>query len=147
MLQVRHEMRIAKDVEFQFIKEDIAEYAKQKDKKTISLNEAERREERDAREEKIKQRETLRASLESKSTAGAKKNQASKLNTQDDGLQVNERSLASELAAEKASKEAKDVYLIEATHILSDEVEMLKSNKRMADRQGAKAVIKRKEVN
>lgn len=146
-LQVRHEMRIAKDLEFQFIKEDIAEYKKQKEKKTISLNEAERRQERDAREEKMKKRETLRASLDSKSNAGAKKNQASKLNTQDDGLQVNERSLASELAAEKASKEAKDVYLIEAAHILSDEVDVKKSNKRLAERQGTKPPSKRKEVN
>jgi hypothetical protein len=33
MLQVRHEMRIAKDKEFQFIKEDIAEFKQQKEKK------------------------------------------------------------------------------------------------------------------
>lgn len=145
LLQVRHDMRTAKDIEFQFLKEDIAEYKKQKEKKLISLNEQERRQERDAREEKIKKRETLRASLEDKSKTGGKKKAVSKLSVQDDGLQGNERSLAAELEAEKANKEAKDIFLIEATHILGDEVDLLKSNKRLAEQQ--KQVSKRKELN
>jgi carboxyl-terminal processing protease len=52
----------------------------------------------------------------------------------DDGLQGDERSLAAEIAAEKAAKNAKDVYLQEAAHILADEVGMLKSDTRMASR-------------
>ncbi|MBR7801375.1 carboxy terminal-processing peptidase [Undibacterium fentianense] len=143
MLQVRHELRIAKDKEFQFIKEDVAEFKKQKEKKEISLNEEERRAERDAREKKIKDREAIRASLEGKVKT---KGDASKLATQDDGLQGSERSLASELAAEKASKEAKDVLLIEAAHILSDEIELLKSSKRLADKTISRASVKSKEV-
>lgn len=138
MLQVRHELRIAKDKEFQFIKEDIAEYQKQKEKKVISLNEEERRAERDSREKKNKEREAIRAALDGKTKVGGK-NDASKLAAQDDGLQGSERSLASELAAEKASKEAKDVYLIEAAHILSDEIELIKSSKRLADKTISKA--------
>ncbi|MFZ6817302.1 carboxy terminal-processing peptidase [Undibacterium sp. Ji22W] len=138
MLQVRHEMRIAKDKEFQFIKEDIAEFQKQKEKKVISLNEEERRTERDLREKKNKEREAVRASLDGKVKVGGK-NDASKLSAQDDGLQGSERSLASELAAEKASKEAKDVFLIEAAHILSDEIELIKSSKRLADKTISKA--------
>ena len=134
MLQVRHEMRIAKDKEFQFIKEDIAEYKQQKEKKEISLNEADRRAERDAREKKIKAREEYRASLECKEKTTEKCLKAkSKLNNnQDDGLQGSERSLAAELAEEKANKEAKDVYLLEAANILSDEIELIKTNKKIA---------------
>ncbi|MFA9273632.1 MAG: carboxy terminal-processing peptidase [Candidatus Aquirickettsiella gammari] len=138
MLQVRHEMRIAKDKEFQFIKEDIAEYQKQKEKKVISLNEEERRAERDLREKKSKEREAIRATLDGKTKVGGKSD-ARKLPVQDDGLQGSERSLASELAAEKASKEAKDVFLIEAAHILSDEIELIKSSKRIADKTLSKA--------
>nr|WP_315482847.1 carboxy terminal-processing peptidase [uncultured Undibacterium sp.] len=154
MLQVRHEMRIAKDKEFQFIKEDIAEFKKQKEKKVISLNEEERRAERDAREKKTKEREVIRAALEGKTKVAGKtdakdgtKAEANKLPTQDDGLQGSERSLAAELAAEKASKEAKDVYLIEAAHILSDEIELLKSSKRLADKTISRASVKSKETN
>jgi carboxyl-terminal processing protease len=53
---------------------------------------------------------------------------------QDDGLQADERNLAAELAAEKAAKNAKDVLLQEAVHILADEVGMLKTDTRMASR-------------
>lgn len=146
MLQVRHEMRIAKDKEFQFIKEDIAEFKKQKENKVISLNEEERRTERDLREKKSKEREAIRATLDGK-TKGAGKADANKLPTQDDGLQGSERSLAAELAAEKASKEAKDVYLIEAAHILSDDIELAKSSKRLADKTISRASAKSKEMN
>jgi carboxyl-terminal processing protease len=52
----------------------------------------------------------------------------------DDGLQGDERSLSAELAAEKAAKNAKDVYLQEAAHILADEAVMLKADTRMASR-------------
>ena len=52
----------------------------------------------------------------------------------DDGLQANERNLASELAAEKAAKEAKDVLLIEAAHIMGDEVDLLRSDTKIASR-------------
>jgi carboxyl-terminal processing protease len=148
MLQMRHEMRIAKDKEFQFINEDIAEFKKQKEKKVISLNEDERRVERDLREKKIKDREAIRATLESKGKPADKKSDAAaKLATQDDGLQGNERSLAAELAAEKANKEAKDVFLIEAANILSDEIELIKSNKRLADKSTARTNVKLKEAN
>lgn len=50
----------------------------------------------------------------------------------DDGLQVNERNLAHELASEKAQKDAKDVLLLEAVHILSDEVAVLRSGVELA---------------
>ena len=52
----------------------------------------------------------------------------------DDGLQAGERSLASELAAEKVRKSAKDVFLNEAIHILSDAVGVLESSPTLATR-------------
>ena len=52
----------------------------------------------------------------------------------DDGLQADERNLAAELAAEKAAKNAKDVLLQEAAHVLADESAMLKTDVRMASR-------------
>ena len=50
----------------------------------------------------------------------------------DDGLQADERNLATELAAENANKNAKDVLLNEAVHILGDEVGLLKPSSRFA---------------
>ena len=50
----------------------------------------------------------------------------------DDGLQGDERSLTAELEAEKAAKNAKDVLLNEAVHILADEVGLLKTDTRLA---------------
>ncbi|WGG52619.1 hypothetical protein [Rugamonas sp. DEMB1] len=52
----------------------------------------------------------------------------------DDGLQADERGLAAELDAEKAAKNAKDVLLNEAVHILADEVGLLKTDTRLASR-------------
>ena len=52
----------------------------------------------------------------------------------DDGLQPDERNLANELAAENARKNAKDVLLNEAVHILGDEVEVLTTGGEFAAR-------------
>ncbi|MDP2366834.1 carboxy terminal-processing peptidase [Rhodoferax sp.] len=126
MLQLKHEQRIAKDPEFRFLKEDIGEFLQQKSKKSTSLNEVERRKERDAREAKLKGRE---ASRQAGAAGGAK---PAKENLQDDGLQGNERTLAAELAAEKAGKAAKDVFQLEAANILADQLNLIQSSTRLA---------------
>ena len=54
--------------------------------------------------------------------------------TKDDGLLAGERDLTSELAAEKARKNDKDVILMEAANILGDEVELRKSGANLAAR-------------
>jgi hypothetical protein len=56
-LQKRHEARIAKDKEFQDLREDIAEVMKLRKENAISLNEAVRRKERDAQDARAKMRE------------------------------------------------------------------------------------------
>ena len=44
-----------------------------------------------------------------------------------------ERNLSADLAIENANKNAKDILLNEAAHVLSDEVGLLKINARLAD--------------
>jgi carboxyl-terminal processing protease len=44
----------------------------------------------------------------------------------------NERNLSAELAIEDANKNAKDILLNEAAHILSDEVGLMKSDAKLA---------------
>jgi carboxyl-terminal processing protease len=132
LLQVRYEGRVSKDKEFQHLQEDIAEIKAQRQKNLISLNEAERRKERDQQEAKQKARDAEKLA---KSGNKDSKDKAAKKNlNEDDGLQANERSLAAELAAEKAQKDAKDVLLDEAVQIMGDEVDLLKSNTKLAAR-------------
>ena len=121
----------------------------------ISLNEAVRRKERDAQDARAKAREARLAggkdaSSDEPAAAPGGKEARSKVPTptkpakavvaarntpqQDDGLQADERALSAELAAEKAAKDAKDVLLQEAAHILADEAGMLKLDTRMASR-------------
>ena len=134
LLLARHEARVKKDSDFQYLQDDIAEFKLQRQKNLISLNETVRRKERDAQEERLKLRESRRdadrGSLQNAidkaaapATGGAR---------QDDGLQADERNLANELAAEKARKNAKDVLLNEAVRILGDEVGILKTNASLA---------------
>ncbi len=157
-LQKRHEARIAKDKDFQYLEEDIAQARKLRKENAISLNEAVRRKERDAEEARAKLREARllvnRTPASDAAAPGAaidSKEARSKVPAMakpgkpvvaalkgalrtDDGLQADERNLTAELAAEKAAKDAKDVMLNEAAHVLADEVSMLKTDTRMASR-------------
>ena len=135
MLRARHDARVAQDKDFQYLREDIAEFNMQRKKNLLSLNEAERRKERDAQEARLKSREknggTEKAANEKTIPKG--KSKALKLVAfEDDGLQANERTLTAELTAEKAQKNAKDVLLNEAVQILGDEIGLLKTNTKLA---------------
>jgi carboxyl-terminal processing protease len=143
---------VSKDKDFQYLSEDIAEAVKLRKDNVISLNEAVRRKERDAQEAKARLREARLAGKgddEPAAGPGAKEARskvpvptrpaksvvaARNAPLQDDGLQADERNLQAELAAEKAAKNAKDVLLQEAAHILADEAAMLKTDTRMASR-------------
>jgi carboxyl-terminal processing protease len=153
-LQKRHDARVAKDKDFQFLEEDIAEMTKLRKDNAISLNEAVRRKERDAQEARARLRDARLAggkaaptddpaagpagkdprSKVPQPTKPTKAMVAMKALAEDDGLTSDERNLATELAAEKAAKNAKDVLLQESAHILADEVGMLKTDTRMASR-------------
>ena len=137
LLQIRHDERVAKDKDFQYLQEDIAKVKLLRTTSLISLNEAERRKEKDDQEVQAKLREKSRdadkggrSKKTDKPDSAAVKNEA----RQDDGLQGDERNLTAELAAEKARKDRKDILLNEAVHILSDEVDLLKVNTKLAAR-------------
>jgi carboxyl-terminal processing protease len=158
ILDKKHEARVAKDKDFQYLLEDIAVVKKQRKENSVSLNEAVRRKERDQQEARAKLREQRLAAGPSpddpvllpdpkealnKAIAAKPANpRASQRQQQqmkgairsDDGLQADERKLSDELDAEKAAKNAKDVLLNEAIHILADEVSVLKTDTRMASR-------------
>lgn len=110
-----HQDRINKDQDFGYLREDIVEMDAQRKKNLISLNEADRRQDRAAQEAKAKSREKA-----------GDTHSSSKF--QDDGLQANERNLSDDLALEKARKDRKDIILNEAAHIVSDEIGMLKQH-------------------
>jgi len=138
-LLAHHEVRIRKDKGFQYLQEDLAEFKAQRKKNAVSLNEDERRKERDAQEARLAPREASSDTGQSadeklvgavgEPSAPGKKNLL-----RDDGLQAEERNLVNELAAEKARKNAKDVFLNEAIHIVSDEAGLLKPGAGLAAR-------------
>jgi carboxyl-terminal processing protease len=158
LLDRKHDARVAKDRDFQYLQEDIALVNKQRKDNLISLNEATRRKERDTQEARAKTRErrllaaaatgsddltvvldpkdALNKALGVKTSSKTARQIAAvkgALHT-DDGLQGDERALTAELDAEKAAKNAKDVLLNEAVHILADEVGLLKTDTRLASR-------------
>ena len=136
ILLTRHEARVKKDKDFQNLQEDIAEFKLQRKKNLVSLNEAARRKERDTQEARLKSRESRSEPGGSANDDVVGKGYSSVKGSalRDDGLQADERNLANELAAEKVQKNAKDVLLNEAVHILSDEVVVLKTGARLAAR-------------
>jgi carboxyl-terminal processing protease len=118
-----HESRVKNDKDFQYLLQDLTELKLQRTKNLISLNEVDRRKERDAREARRLSRDSQGDNAKVAQPGAAGKADVFR----DDGLQLNERNLAKELAAEKERKAAKDVFLIEAAHILADEVDVLKT--------------------
>jgi carboxyl-terminal processing protease len=119
-LQRRHEARVAKDKDFAQLLQDVAEFKRLRETKLLSLNEAERRQEKDRQEARLKSRDKGKDKLAA---------------LRDDGLQAGERSLAADLAAEKARKDSKDVLLTEAARIVGDEAELLATRTQLALRE------------
>jgi len=130
-LIANHDKRVSRDKDFLYLQEDIAEFNVQRKKNVISLNEADRRKEREAKELRQKQREKDKKNDKGTNAAGKGGVAGSPL-FQDDGLQSNERNLETDLAIEKANKNAKDVLLNEAANILSDEISLISSNSALA---------------
>jgi carboxyl-terminal processing protease len=124
-LSTLHDARVKKDKNFQYLQEDIALSRQVRDKNVISLNETERRKERDAQESRLRSREERQ---DAATPNGPVRNNA----TPDDGLQAGERNFANELAAEKTRKSADDFLLNEAVNILGDEVTALTSGNGVA---------------
>ncbi|MGB7192739.1 tail-specific protease [Collimonas pratensis] len=138
-LKIRHDARVEKDKDYQRFVEDVTEVNTLRKKRSISLNEADRRAEMTQQEARLQARAKDTASDAAK---GKDADVVADTDTKDDGLQANERSLSAELAAEKKAKSAKDVLLNEAAHILSDESDLQKNNPKLAAQPAAAAAAK-----
>ena len=141
VLAKRNDAREMNDKGVLCLKQDIAEYELQYKKNAISLNEAERRKERIIQEARLASCEATDDNEKTSSLDNtARKSGRGKAKAlRDDGLQSEERNLATELADEKARKEAKDILLDEAARILGDEVGLLEPGTILADRTKASA--------
>ncbi|MDP3872698.1 MAG: carboxy terminal-processing peptidase [Methyloversatilis sp.] len=123
-LTTRHSVRVANDAGYRELLEDIAEVEAIRKRTEISLNEKERRKEREAQEARLKARSLSKAAVDGDTDGPAL--------PRDDGLQAGERSLSAELAAEKSRKAARDVLLEEAAHIMGDMASLTKSGTELA---------------
>ena len=181
MLGARHDRRAAAEKDWLAYQADVADVRKLREDKTISLNEAARRKERDEQEAKRRERHpdqfvdaaaastdkevasakmpgatsgaggqiarkgidietanpvtTIDKPAVAQSNGGTKpvpSKRAGANPDSDDGLQADERSLKSDLDEEKRRKTLKDVVLNEASHIVADEVELLRADTKLA---------------
>ncbi len=123
-LKGRDVLRVAQDKDFQSLLAANSVSKLQRGAHAISLNEADRRKERGQREAQVHAQGSGKQKKTTKAEAAAS-NMTAK---QDSGL-------IDELAEEKAQKNAKDVWLNESAHILSDQVGLLglrKANAKVA---------------
>ncbi|RDZ27339.1 carboxy terminal-processing peptidase [Lysobacter silvisoli] len=124
-LSTLHDARVAKDKEFQWWSQDVAEFRAERAKKSITMNEAERRAERDRDDAKRKQRQAERKQLGLDLDPLAD-------DSGDDGLQSSERNLAQEVAREKAAEKRPDPLLRESAAILADAVRLLNEDRQLS---------------
>jgi len=154
----RHEARVAENVEWQNFESDLADLKRLRAEKTVSLNEAVRREQRDEQEARRKAREAAAASSDTAPATEAKPDTRDgtvpgvsgasgtppaaegptlapdplPAASTDDGLQPDERGIQSDLKREEDARKRRDVVLDEAAHILSDEIGMVHADDKLA---------------
>ena len=124
-LEARHAARVAGDVEFQWWMEDVKTFREEREKKTVSLNEAERRAERDRfdaqRKQRAEERKRLGIALDPLLEGRS-----------DDGLQADERNVAEDVARAEAARKVTDPLLRESAHILGDAIGLLGADAKLA---------------
>ncbi|NDK37842.1 tail-specific protease [Pseudoxanthomonas gei] len=117
-LEALHAARVATDKEFEWWSKDVSDFRIEAAKKYVSLNEAERRAERDKQETQRKQRQaerkTLGLALDPLADDAA-----------DDGLGANERDIVKDAAREKLADKRPDPLLRESAAILADAIDVL----------------------
>jgi carboxyl-terminal processing protease len=122
-LVAEHDARAVKDPAWQLLLDELAVARKLHDQKSVSLNykmrEAERKQQ-DEQDARFKQR---REALGDVSAVNLEP---------DDGLTPGERSVKASVAREKAARQAKDIELDEAAHIMADQVAMLEKDPKLA---------------
>jgi carboxyl-terminal processing protease len=120
-LTALHDARVAKDKEYSWLAQDVARFRAERAKKSISLNEADRRAERDKAEARRKAREAERKALGLAADDGR----------DDDGLQADERDEAAQVEQEEAAKNRPDPLLRETAAILADAITVLSGNREL----------------
>ncbi len=125
-LAQRHEARVAKNREFQWWLEDLAEYKKMRSETELSLLESTRKAQRDAQEQRKKARDAEREA------AGIKTARRDEPRV-DDGLDAAEKARETPEDEEEADDEP-DVLLTEAAAILSDAITLLAGDQALAHR-------------
>lgn len=130
LLTEQHQARAKTDQEFIWWAEDVAEYRRKRDEKTISLNEDRRREERSRDEAKRKARE------EARKAAGLAPNDDEDEDSEDDGLQADERDIAAvaKREEERRKENKPDVLARESARILSDAIRLLARDQALSAR-------------
>jgi len=124
-LDALHATRVAKDKEFQWWSEDVAQFREEQAKKFVSLNEADRRAERDKFETKRKTRQAERKALGLPLDPFAETDN-------DDGLQANERNIADEAKRDKLEEKRPDPLLRESAAILADALTLLNGDRQLS---------------
>ncbi len=128
MLQQRHDLRVAKDKDYQHLLEDLGEFNLRRNKTTISLNEAERRKEKDDLEAKLKSRQK-------EDGAAPEVEKTSSHTVANPLVEANEDvDQDSDEAQKKQEKKSKDALLYEAAYALGDQVDLLNTHRRTAKR-------------
>lgn len=122
-LESLHAARTAKDKEWQWWSEDVAEFREETAKKYVSLNEAERRAERDRNEAKRKQRQAERKAL------GLPLDPLADIT--DDGLGSAERDIVKDAEREKLAEQRPDPLLRESAAILADAIDVLDQDRKL----------------
>jgi carboxyl-terminal processing protease len=110
---------VAKDKEYSWWAQDVAQFRAERAKESVSLNETERRAERDRQEARRKQREAERVALGLAADSG----------NDDDGLQADERNVTQQVEQENAAKNRPDPLLRESAAILADAIAVLSGNR------------------
>ncbi len=123
-LEQLHSARIGEDKEFQWWSQDVAQFREERAKKSLSLNEAERRAERDRDDAKRKQRQAERKEL------GLALDPLGDDN--DDGLVGNERDIVKDAQREKLAEKRPDPLLRESAAILADAVRLLNNDRQLS---------------
>ncbi|KAF1723150.1 carboxy terminal-processing peptidase [Pseudoxanthomonas wuyuanensis] len=124
-LEARHAARVVDDREFQWWAEDVAHFRAEKAKKYVSLNESERRAERDRQETQRKQRQEERRALGLALDPLAD-------DSLDDGLGAAERDIVKDAAREKLAEKRPDPLLRESAAILADAIDVLGQDRQLS---------------
>ncbi|WCE04941.1 carboxy terminal-processing peptidase [Pseudoxanthomonas sp. JBR18] len=124
-LEAMHDTRVKTDKEYQWWSEDVATFRAEAAKKYVSLNEADRRGERDKqqtqRKERQEERKTLGLPLDP--LAG---------DLADDGLGASERDIVKDAQREKLADERPDPLLHESAAILGDAIQVLDQDQKLS---------------